>query len=85
MHPSPLSDDAVMAVVFFNSQEDYEQAMLDQRATVLDKIAPYAKQSGINFHGSFSIFLIDANNNVFYKSSGKQLPPLEDAQQATKN
>jgi hypothetical protein len=71
---SRLNKNAVMAVVFFNSLEDYDKAMLEERATVLDKLQPYTSENGQAVQGSFSIFLIDSTNNVFRKTSGIQLP-----------
>ncbi|MFQ5770092.1 MAG: Stp1/IreP family PP2C-type Ser/Thr phosphatase [bacterium] len=68
---SRLSRDAVLVFVFFNSQEDYEKAKLEQRGLVLDKMSPYLAEEK---QGSFTIFLIDSTNNVIWQTAGIQLP-----------
>ncbi|MFQ5648526.1 MAG: Stp1/IreP family PP2C-type Ser/Thr phosphatase [bacterium] len=74
---STLSDDAVLAVVFFNSLKDYQTAQLDERGTVIDRIHPYRLDDTPLISGDFSIFLIDSSNNVIRKVSGVQLPVLQ--------
>ncbi len=71
---SLVSEDAVLAFVFFNSKRDYDAAMLDDRATVLDKMSPFSEDKNELVQGTFSIFLIDSSNNVIRKTSGFQLP-----------
>ncbi len=71
---SPLARDAVLAVVFFNSQADFERARLDQRGAVLDQMHPYQSQSGRSLQGNFSIFVVDSSNNVIRKTTGLELP-----------
>ncbi len=74
IHRSKLSSDAVLAFVFFNSAEDYAQAMLEKRASVLDRLNPYSRDGQSIINGSFSIFLIDSTNNVIRKTTGLRLP-----------
>lgn len=71
---SELNEDAVLAVVFFNSRQDYHDAMLEKRGDVLDKLHPYKQEDGTSIQGSFSIFLIDSSNNVIRKTAGLRLP-----------
>ncbi|NIR52494.1 Stp1/IreP family PP2C-type Ser/Thr phosphatase [candidate division KSB1 bacterium] len=73
---SVLSQNAVLAFVFFNSQRDYEDARLDERGMILDKLHPYSDEEGSQIKGDFSIFLIDSSNNVIKKMSGIKLPEL---------
>ncbi|MFQ5601892.1 MAG: Stp1/IreP family PP2C-type Ser/Thr phosphatase [bacterium] len=70
---SALTKNAVLAIVFFNSTQDFVDARMDERSLVLDKLYPY--QDGGNYN-NFSIFVIDSTNNVIYKTSGFQLPDL---------
>lgn len=72
---SPVSKDAVLAVVFFNSQNDYRAAQLEERGQVLDKLSPFAPDGNL-IQGTFSIFLIDSSSNVIRKTSGLQLPDV---------
>ncbi|MFQ5636839.1 MAG: Stp1/IreP family PP2C-type Ser/Thr phosphatase [bacterium] len=73
---SELSEDAVLAFVLFNSNKDYENAMLETRGSVLDKLSPYSHTEHQPIQGDFSIFLIDSSNNVIRKTSGIKLPVL---------
>ncbi len=68
---SKLNKNAVLAFVFFNSQQDYKKAMLEERSHVLDKMFPYSNNAQYN---KFSIFLIDSTNNVIWKTAGIKLP-----------
>ncbi len=74
---SPVAGDAVLAVVFFNSEKDFRRANLDKRGQVIDQLRPYSGGSQHSIDGDFSIFLIDANNNVIKKTSGIQIPTPE--------
>ncbi|HEX9654454.1 MAG TPA: Stp1/IreP family PP2C-type Ser/Thr phosphatase [bacterium] len=73
---SAVSRDAVLAVVFFNSQRDYDAAQLEERAKVLDQLSPLSKEGHELIQGTFSIFLIDSSNNVIRKTSGVHLPDV---------
>ncbi|MFQ5822659.1 MAG: Stp1/IreP family PP2C-type Ser/Thr phosphatase [bacterium] len=73
---SKVSQDAVLAFVFFNSVNDYNNAMLAKRGLVLDKFYPYKNKKNNLFKGNFSIFLIDSSSNVLSQSTGIQLPPI---------
>ncbi|MFQ6113112.1 MAG: Stp1/IreP family PP2C-type Ser/Thr phosphatase [bacterium] len=72
---SRVSQDAVLTLVFFNSLYDYKHAMLEKKATVLDKLYPYIDKRDRTYRGNFSIFLIDSSNNVL-RQTRIQLPPL---------
>lgn len=74
---SPVSEDAMLAVVFFNSARDYNAANLEQRGLVIDSIHPYREDETPIITGDFSIFLIDSSNNVIRKVSGVQLPDMQ--------
>ncbi len=71
---SALAKDAVLAYVFFNSRLDFDRAMLSERATVIETFDPYKEIGGIENDKKFSIFLIDAQNNVISKTSEVRLP-----------
>lgn len=75
---SKLGKDAVLAFVFFNSNKDYEDAMLEQRGDVLDTVFPYDTSTNPGLSGDFSIFLIDAASNVVHKTSDLRLPNIEE-------
>ncbi len=74
---SDVQEDAVLAFVFFNSESDFNKAKLEQRGLLIDKIHPYAENEQLAITGDFSIFLIDAANNVINKTSGIQIPNPE--------
>jgi protein phosphatase len=71
---SALGKNAVMAIVFFNSSEDYDRSGLEKRAKVLDKFHPYGQNSKEWSQNNFTIFLIDSANNVIRKTSGVEIP-----------
>lgn len=70
---SSLRKDAVVAVVLFNSQSDYDRAQLDKRGKVIDTVKPYMS-SEMNINGVFSIFLIDGDGNVIHRTEGMKFP-----------
>jgi len=71
---SILGSDAVLAVVLFNSEEDYNKAKLNERGTVFEKISPYSKENAPKFEKQFNLFLIDSASNVLYRSNNISLP-----------
>ncbi len=73
-----IGKDAVMAVVLFNSVEDYRRSKLEQNAKVLDKFQPYADASKNWSRNNFTFFLIDSANNVIRKRSGLEIPAFSD-------
>ncbi|MCG8604317.1 hypothetical protein MJD09_04865, partial [bacterium] len=74
LEKSTLEKDAVIAMVFFNSSEDYDRSELEKRAKVLDKFHPYDQDSKQWSKNNFTIFLIDSANNVIRKTSGVEIP-----------
>ncbi len=75
---SGIREDAILALVFFNSLEDYQNTSLEKRADILDKIQPYINEKSM-INSDFSLFLIDSDNNVIRKTSGLKIPGLDTA------
>ena len=75
---SGIRKDAVLALIFFNSLEDYQNTSIEKRADILDKIQPY-KNEGSMINSDFSLFLIDSENNVIRKTSGLKIPAPDTA------
>jgi protein phosphatase len=74
---SKVSNDAVLATVFFNSMKDYNNSSLEKRGLVLDKFQPYdGNEKAIE--GNFTIFLIDTSNNVIHQTSVLQIPNVSE-------
>ena len=71
---SKLSQDAVVAFVFFNSMKDYRNSRMEQRGDVLDIFYPYASNDYDRPNNKFTIFLIDSANNVIKKTAAVELP-----------
>jgi len=74
---SKVNKDAVMAFVFFNSKQDFENAQLKQRGLLLNTFQPYLHNDEDAQGENLSIFLFDESGNVVQKSS-IQLPQIED-------
>ncbi len=74
---SKVNENAVMAFVFFNSKEDFENAKLEQRGTLLNTFQPYLEKEDEAAGENLSIFLFDKSGNVVQKSS-IQLPEIQD-------
>ncbi len=72
---SKVSQDAVLTFVFFNSLYDYQEAMLEKRGYVLDRLHPYKNDTHAGINSNFSIFLIDSSNNVL-RQTRVHLPPI---------
>jgi len=66
--------DAVLAYVFFNSQEDFDRAALSAKGTVLATFRPYEPENGRHPNNKFEIFVIDGQNNVLNKTNEITLP-----------
>ena len=77
IHRSKVNENAVMAFVFFNSKKDFENAMLEQRGTLLNTFQPYLIKGEDAQGENLSIFLFDESGNVVQKSS-IQLPEIQD-------
>ena len=75
---SAIRKDAVLALIFFNSLEDYQNTSLEKRADILDKIQPYKNEKSM-INSDFSLFLIDSENNVIRKTSGLKIPEPDTA------
>ncbi|MFQ5707787.1 MAG: hypothetical protein ACE5HO_10080, partial [bacterium] len=74
---SPVSKDAVLALVFFNSLEEFERSELDKRSLVLDSFYPYFNNPAFEImEGRLSLFLIDDANNVLHQKTDVKLPLL---------
>ena len=71
---STLKKNAVLAYVFFNSQEDFKRASLEQRGTVLATFNPYQAVNPRQAADKFEIFVIDGKNNVLNKTPTINLP-----------
>lgn len=74
---SKVNENAVMAFVFFNSKEDFENARLAQRGTLLNTFRPYLAKEDEAAGENLSIFLFDESGNVVQKSNF-QLPEIQD-------
>ncbi len=72
-----VASDAVLAVLLFNSRDDFEKAALPKRAAVLHQLDPYSDVNSFNFERPFSIFLIDGDNNVIDNSGMIKLPAVK--------
>jgi len=73
---SKVNENAVMAFIFFNSKEDFENAKLRQRGTLLNTFQPYLRKDEAASE-DLSIFLFDESGNVVQKSNF-QLPEIQD-------
>ena len=73
---SKVNENAVMAFIFFNSKEDFENAKLRQRGTLLNTFQPYLQKDEAASE-DLSIFLFDESGNVVQKSNF-QLPEIQD-------
>jgi len=73
---SKVNENAVMAFIFFNSKEDFENAKLRQRGTLLNTFQPYLRKDKAASE-DLSIFLFDESGNVVQKSNF-QLPEIQD-------
>ncbi|MFQ5769334.1 MAG: Stp1/IreP family PP2C-type Ser/Thr phosphatase [bacterium] len=74
---SKVSNDAVLATVFFNNLNDYNSSLLEKNGLVLDKFHPY--DDGIKaIEGNFTIFFIDTSNNVIHQTSVLQIPKVSE-------
>lgn len=71
---SIIGKDAVLAVVLFNSENDYKKAELNERGTVIDNISPFSRENNTKFDKQFNIFMIDSESNVLYRSETISLP-----------
>ncbi len=71
---SIIGKDAVLAVVLFNSTNDYKKAKLNERGTVIENIAPFSRENDAKFDKQFNIFMIDSESNVLYRSEAISLP-----------
>jgi len=77
IHRSKVNENAIMAFVFFNSKEDFENAKLEQRGTLLNTFQPYLEKEDEAAGENLSIFLFDESGNVVQKSN-IQLPEIQD-------
>ena len=73
---SKVNENAIMAFIFFNSKEDFENAKLRQRGTLLNTFQPYLRKDEAASE-DLSIFLFDESGNVVQKSNF-QLPEIQD-------
>ncbi len=74
---SKVNEKAVIAFVFFNSKNDFENAKLGQRGTLLNTYQPYLEKEDEAAGENLSIFLFDESGNVVQKSNF-QLPEIQD-------
>ncbi len=66
---SIISQDAVLAVVFFNSENDFKKAKLSERGTVIDNISPYSRENGTKFDKKFNIFIFNIFSSQYFQMS----------------
>ncbi|MFQ5707466.1 MAG: PP2C family protein-serine/threonine phosphatase [bacterium] len=71
-----VQKDAVMAILLFNSLEDFEQAVVNSHEIVYDWWYPYLYQRGDSQVKKFSFTLLDSSNKELRRTEQILLPPL---------